>query len=123
LTEAALPSALAPIAIKNLQPLGSSVLVTDMEFNERFTSGGIFLPGDDGKAQGVRPRWGKVFAVGPEQTDVSLGQYICIAHGRWSRGIRITDNDGTHTIRKIDPNDILMVSDEPQVDDTMGRPL
>ncbi len=120
---AALPSALAPIAIKKLQPLGESILVTDMEFNERFTSGGIYIPGDDGKAHGVRPRWGRVYAIGPDQTDVSVGQYIMVAHGRWSRGIRITDNDCTRTIRKIDPNDILLVSDEEQIDDTMGRPL
>jgi co-chaperonin GroES (HSP10) len=94
-----------------------------MEFKERFTSGGIVLPGDDGKVQGVRPRWGKVYAVGPEQTDVAVGQYIFVSHGRWSRGIEITDANGKHTIRKVDPNDILMVSDEEQFDDTMGKPL
>jgi co-chaperonin GroES (HSP10) len=120
---AALPSALAPIAIKSLQPLGNCVLATDMEFNERFTSGGIFIPGDDGKVQGIRPRWGKVYAVGPEQSDVAVGQYIMVSHGRWSRGIRVDHNGAELTIRKIDPNDILLVSDEPQLDDTMGRPL
>jgi co-chaperonin GroES (HSP10) len=94
-----------------------------MEFKERFTSGGIVIPGDDGKVQGVRPRWAKVYAVGAEQKDVTVGQYVFVSHGRWSRGIEIVDADGKHTIRKVDPNDILMVSDEEQFDDTMGKPL
>ena len=43
-----------------------------------------------------------------------------IAHGRWSRGIAIEDEDGEKTIRKVDPNDILLVSDEPVNDYTMS---
>ena len=43
-----------------------------------------------------------------------------ISHGRWTRGIDIEDETGKKTIRKIDPNDILLVSDEPVNDDTMS---
>jgi hypothetical protein len=43
-----------------------------------------------------------------------------VAHGRWTRGVKIEDDEGEKTIRKIDPNDILMVSDEPMIDDTMS---
>ena len=47
-----------------------------------------------------------------------------VAHGRWTRGIDIDDGTQTHkrTIRKIDPKDILLVSDResrPQ-DDTQS---
>ena len=43
-----------------------------------------------------------------------------MAHGRWTRGLKIEDATGTHTIRKIDPKDILLVSDvEPGPDDTL----
>jgi co-chaperonin GroES (HSP10) len=77
------------IKVKELKPLHDNILVTEMNFTERFTSGGIVIVGDDGKASGIRPRWGKVYAVGPEQTDVSVGQYVLVAHGRWTRGIKI----------------------------------
>jgi co-chaperonin GroES (HSP10) len=119
----ALPSALAPIEITGLHPIRDHVLIEDMQFKERFTTGGIYLPSDDGKAQGIRPRWGKVFAIGPDQVDVQVGQYICVAHGRWTRAIKIKDATGIHEIRRVDNDDILLISDEPVSDDTMGRPL
>lgn len=121
---AALNSALAPIKVKSISPIKDHVLVTEMKFNERYSAGGIFLPSDDGQVQGIIPRWGKVYAVGPEQDDIKPGEFVCVAHGRWTRGINIIDaNDEQHTIRRIDVNDILMVSDEEQVNETMGRPL
>jgi co-chaperonin GroES (HSP10) len=91
-----------------------------MYFGERISAGGIVLRNDDTKSAGIRPRWGKVYAVGPEQKDVKVGQYIMIAHGRWTRGIKIEDNDGEQIIRKVDPNDVLLVSDEPVDDYTMS---
>lgn len=106
--------------IKKLIPLNDSVLVTEMNFKERLTSTGIILLNDDGKSSGIRPRWGRVYAVGPKQKDVGPGDWICVAHGRWTRGIEIDDGDGTKTIRKIDPNDILLISDQLPVDDTIS---
>ena len=91
-----------------------------MIFDQRITSSGIILPNDNGTGSGIRPRWGQVYAVGPEQTDVTVGQWICVAHGRWTRGIDIEDESGKKTLRRIDPNDILMVSDELPQDDTMS---
>jgi hydrogenase maturation factor len=58
--------------------------------------------------------------VGPDQTDVKVGQYILVSHGRWTRGIKIEDEEGTKTIRKVDVNDMLMVSDDPMSDETMS---
>ena len=121
---AALNSALAPIKVKSITPIKDHVLVTEMKFNERYSAGGIFLPSDDGQVQGIIPRWGKVYAVGPLQDDIKPGEYVLVAHGRWTRGINIIDaNDEQVTIRRIDVNDILMVSDEERVNETMGRPL
>lgn len=103
-----------------LHPLRSHVIVYDMKFEHRITNGGILLPNDDMKSAGIRPRWAKVYAVGPEQKDIEPGQYILISHGRWTRGINIVDEEGEKTIRRVDPNDILLVSDEPMVDETMS---
>jgi co-chaperonin GroES (HSP10) len=91
-----------------------------MKFDVRLSSGGIILPNDDMKSSGIRPRWAKVYAVGPEQKDIKVGEYILISHGRWTRGIKIEDEEGEKTIRKVDPNDILMVSDDPVQDETMS---
>ena len=112
--------AFQPHKVSNIQPLHDAIIVSDMSFDSRITSSGIILPGDDTKLAGIRPRWCKVYAVGPEQTSVKPGQYILVAHGRWTRGIKIQDDEGEKTIRKVDPKEILMVSDDPVNDDTMS---
>ena len=102
--------------------LKKDVIVADMLFDIRITQSGLILPNDNGTGLGIRPRWGQVYAVGPDQLDVRAGQWVCVAHGRWTRGIDIEDETGKRTIRKIDPKDILLMSDSatcPQ-DDTMG---
>jgi hypothetical protein len=62
--------------------------------------------------------------VGPKQTEVQVGQWIMVAHGRWTRGIDIEDGQVAHkrTIRKIDPKDILLISDRTDrpLDDTQS---
>ena len=103
-----------------LLPVKDNVICSDMVFTERFTSSGIILPSDNGKSSGVRPRWGRVWAVGPEQKDVTVGQWICVAHGRWTRGVDIVDDGHSMTIRKVDPKDILLISDTEPQDDTMS---
>lgn len=112
-----------PVKVAGVTPLHDDVIVSDMEFAERRTRAGLIIPGDDGKPQGVHPRWGRVYAVGPKQKDVAVGQWVCVAHGRWTRGITVEDANGKHTIRKIDVDDILLVSDEQPVDENMGQGL
>ena len=110
-----------PIKINDIRTLHDWVLVTEMNSRERTTSSGIILHSDNGTTAGIRPRWAQVYAVGPEQKHVRIGQWICVAHGRWTRGIDIEDQDGDKTIRRVDPEDILLVSDEPPgADDTMS---
>jgi co-chaperonin GroES (HSP10) len=102
-------------------PVRDHILVEEMDFGERKTRAGIILPGDNGESRGVRPRWGRVYAVGHEQVDVKEGQYILVAHGRWTRGVDVTYEGKTITVRRVDNNDILLVSeDHPGTDETMG---
>ena len=105
---------------EQIQALQDNVLVSDMEFDTRITQGGLILPNDNGTSLGIRPRWGRVYAIGPDQEDVYIGQWILVAHGRWTRGVEVEDEQGETTLRKIDPNDILMVSDDRPEDDTMS---
>lgn len=114
-------SAYSPVQVNQLRVVKNTVLVADMQFSERKLSSGIVLVNDNGTTTGIRPRWGRIYAAGPDQTDVQVGQWICVEHGRWTRGVDITDADGnTLTIRKIDPNDILLVSDTEPDDGTMS---
>jgi co-chaperonin GroES (HSP10) len=103
---------------RKITPTKNNVLVKDMEFGERMTIGGIIIIDDDKKGQGIRPRWAQVVAVGHLQEDVKPGEYILVAHGRWTRGLDMTDENGeTTTVRLVDPKDILLSSDEPPNED------
>jgi co-chaperonin GroES (HSP10) len=106
--------------VNKIKPILDTVLVSDMQFDERISQHGIVIPNDDMKNSGIRPRWAKVYAIGPEQKDLKVGQFVLIAHGRWTRGVKISDSEGEKTIRKVDNNDILLVSDEPVNDYTMS---
>ena len=103
-----------------LKPLKNAVIVGDMNFEERLSNGGIILVKDNGKSSGIRPRWGRVYAVGPEQHDIKVGTWICVEHGRWTRGIEIEDENGQQTLRRVDPKDIMMESDEEPKDVTFS---
>ena len=98
----------------DIRPLKKRVLVSDMHFGETKTKGGIILTDDDGSEGGIHPRWGKVYAIGDQQEDVKVGQWIMVSHGRWSRGFKVKKQDVELEVRMIDENDILLVSeDEP----------
>ena len=116
-------AAFAPHQVKSVQPLQDSILVHDMIFDARITSSGIILPNDNGTSLGIRPRWGQVYAVGPKQTDIRVGEWIMVAHGRWTRGMDIEDETGKKTIRKIDPKEILLRSDTRPDDVTFSSAI
>lgn len=96
-----------------IKPLKKKVFVSDMEFGVERTASGIFIPGADGKTQGIMPRWAKVWAIGPEQSDVKIGDWILIEHGRWTRTIEFENQSGeVAEIRMVDHDAIMMISDQ-----------
>jgi co-chaperonin GroES (HSP10) len=102
-------------------PLHDNVIVTDMNFDEQRTSSGIIIRSDDGKSEGVKPRWCRVWAVGPEQKDVKVGDWILVEHGRWTRGVTYEDNNGEEiVIRRVEVKSIMMSSDEKPNDLELG---
>ena len=96
----------------DITPLKKRVLVSDMHFGETKTKGGIILTDDDGSEGGIHPRWGKVYAIGDQQEDVKVGEWVMVSHGRWSRGFKIKKKGVELEVRMIDENDILLVSDD-----------
>jgi Chaperonin 10 Kd subunit len=105
---------------KYVRAIHDTVIVTDMTFDSRISRGGIIILNDDMKSVGIRPRWGRVYSVGPEQKEIKVGQYILVSHGRWTRGVTINDDEGEKTIRKVDNKDILLISDELVFDETFS---
>ena len=110
------------VSKNQIKALHDHVRVSEMTFDQRITQSGLILLNDNGTTLGIRPRWGRVYAVGPRQADIQVGQWVCVAHGRWTRGLDIEDESGKRTIRRIDPKDILLISDleEMPQDDTMS---
>ena len=96
----------------DIKPLKKRVLVSDMHFGERKSAGGIIMMDDDGSEGGIHPRWGKVYAIGDQQEDVKVGEWVMVAHGRWSRGFKVKKEGVELEVRMIDENDILLVSDD-----------
>lgn len=95
-----------------LRPLRNNVLVSDMGFEEQTTASGIVIQSDDGKSHGVKPRWARVWAIGPEQTEVKIGEWIYIEHGRWTRGVKVEEDGKEIVIRRVDTEAILLQADE-----------
>jgi Chaperonin 10 Kd subunit len=96
-----------------VQAIHDHVIVRDMSFDSyELTKGGIVMLGDDGKTDGIRPRWAQVYSVGPDQKDVQAGQWVFIEHGRWSRGVHVNVNGEEFIIRRADPDAIIFVSDQ-----------
>lgn len=98
--------------IKGIKPLKDYILVTEMSFEQRTLNSGIILLSDDGKTDGIRPRWARVFAVGPEQKEIKIGQWVLVEHGRWTRGSLVEIDGSEHTIRRVDSSAILLVTDD-----------
>lgn len=99
------------IAANDINPINDRVLVTDMEFGQKKTKGGLYLGNDDGKIQGIRARWAKVFKVGPDQKELEEGDYVLLDHGRWSRAFEIELDGQKKKLFMIDyPRGLLAIS-------------
>lgn len=93
-------------------PLRDNVLVSNMDFGMEKTKAGILLTSDNGKTQGIHPRWGKVWAIGPEQKDIKIGEWVCVEHGRWTRTVEFETENEIIELRMVDTNAILMTANE-----------
>lgn len=102
-----------------VKAIGDKVLVSDMDFGEQKTKGGLILGSDDGKSRGVHARWARVFDKGPRNTDdYKVGDWILIEHGRWTRGVEFDAEGFTGTIRMVENSAILGYS-ETKPDDVL----
>jgi len=114
---------ITPTIKGKLTPIRDNVIVEDMYFGEEKTKGGIIITNDDGTDRGIKPRWAKIYAIGSTNTEeYSVGDWVLVEHGRWTRGINLTDDEGNQkTLRMVDKDCIMLWSDEePTRDATFG---
>jgi co-chaperonin GroES (HSP10) len=101
-----------------IRALTGKILATEIEVGERKTDSGIVLLDDNGKEEGIRPRWMQVYSKGAETTDeIKVGDWICVEHGRWTRGMEVrTEEDEILNLWSVDPDAIILVSEERPVE-------
>jgi hypothetical protein len=103
-----------------IRPLQNRVLAELMGLEQRVTSSGIIIQSENGKDRGIRPRWARVRLVGEGIDWVKPGQYVLVAHGRWSRQFNCEHNGEKMKLVHLDNNECLIVTDELPDDDYVG---
>lgn len=104
--------------MKTIKAIGNKVIVTNLQHGVQKTKSGLIILDDSttaAGARGIKPRWAKVHAVGPEQKDVEVGQWVLLEHGRWSQGQKMTsDIAGEQPLHfwLADQEAMLLVSNE-----------
>lgn len=106
-----------------IKPLNDNILVADMNFEEMKTASGIIIQSDDGKAHGVKPRWCRVWAVGPDQKEVKVGEWILVEHGRWTRGVTVQEDGKEFVIRRVENISVMLRADERPTDIHIGEEI
>ena len=100
------------ITAEVFRPIHDNVFVSDLEHGPRLTKGGLLIPDDNMTDRGVRDRWGRVWAVGPEVTDIKPGEWVLVKHGRWTTGIEMVIRGEHVTVWRVEyPEAVLIVSD------------
>jgi co-chaperonin GroES (HSP10) len=106
--------------MSTIRPLKERILAELLGLGERVTSSGIVIAGENGKDRGVRPRWARVHLVGEGIDWVKPGQYLLVAHGRWSRQFECEHEGQKLKLVHLDNKECLLVSDELPDDDYVG---
>ena len=77
------------------------------------TNAGVILLADNATEGGMKPRWFKALAVHTEEEDINEGDYILVAHGRWSREYSRENKDGEKIVLiVVESESLLGISDE-----------
>jgi co-chaperonin GroES (HSP10) len=106
--------------MSTVRPLKERILAELLGLDERVTASGIVIAGENGKDRGVRPRWAKVHLVGEGIDWVKPGQYLLVAHGRWSRQFECEHEGQKLKLVHLDNKECLIVADELPVDNYVG---
>lgn len=60
------------------------------------------------------PRWGKVISAGPKVTpEIQEGKFILVESLKWTKGMRLDQEDISSEVWKTNDKHVLAISDEP----------
>lgn len=105
-----------------LTPIRNRVIVSDMFFGEQKTQSGLIIRDDNGTTRGIYPRWGKVYAKGPDNNEeYNVGDWVLIDHGRWTRAVVMDDGDGEIELRMVEAESIFLWSDSKPDGVVLGK--
>lgn len=105
-----------------LTPIRNRVIVSDMFFGEQKTQSGLIIRDDNGTTRGIYPRWGKVYAKGPDnKEEYNVGDWVLIDHGRWTRAVVMDDGDGEIELRMVEAESIFLWSDSKPDGVVLGK--
>ena len=100
------------IIAEDFHPIRDNVFVTDLDSGPHRTPHGILIPDDNMTERGVRPRWAKVWRIGPDVTEIKPGEWILIEHARWTTGIDLELPDQIVRVWRIEwPTSVLVATD------------
>ena len=75
--------------INDIQVPDDSILVCNLDVGER-KIGNIYIPDDDLKLYGIRPRNAQIFKVGENYSSMlNVGDWVMIRHGNWSQRMHL----------------------------------
>lgn len=100
--------------MRTINPLGNQIILINLEHGEKKTAAGLIIADDSTISagdRGIKPRWAEVYAVGPEQKDVVVGQWVLMEHGRWSVGQTFDAGDTEIKFWVGDTNGVMGTSD------------
>ncbi len=101
------------VKAESFHPIKNNVFVTDLDHGPTMTAGGIIRPDDNMTDVGVRPRWARVWAIGPEVEDIQVGEWVFVQHARWTNSIDLNLAAGKVRVWKIDyPEGALLATDK-----------
>jgi co-chaperonin GroES (HSP10) len=72
------------------------------------TKSGLILQTQNPEMNASLPRWGKVYAVGPDVKDVIVNDYILLAPLHWSTNFKFGDTRYNRAFEK----DVLLIADD-----------
>lgn len=75
---------------------------------------GLLMADKDMDTSGIKPRWFKVHSVGKDIDWCEEDDYLLVAHGRWSRGVPIGEDE---KVWLLDNKECLAISKEPPEND------
>ena len=84
-----------------VKPIKKRVLARLCEQGSRMSAGGIHLLDDDAQEHGIRPRWFQVTAIGPDQDEVEVDDYILVEHGQWTWSAEVRRRDNHEVVEKV----------------------